>query len=95
MNIIPQPVHAKEVNSGISGGKINQLLYCPSIGTPTKDVHSSETMNTLFLTTFMTNPMIGGGGKCLHSRQECLLVYTDFIKQLAYKYKELMLQPSC
>ena len=45
-------------------------IHSPSIGTPTKDVHQSETMNTLFYTFFMTNPVIAGWDKCLHARLE-------------------------
>ena len=33
--------------------------YSPSIGTPSKDVQWSETVNTLFHTVFMANPVIG------------------------------------
>ena len=58
--------------------ELQDYKYSPTIGTPTKYVRWSETMNTLFQTAFMANPVIGSWGKCLHSRLAHLIV-TSYI----------------
>ena len=60
--------------------------FRPTIGTPTKDVHWSGTTNTLFQTTFMTNPVIGDQVKCLHSRLEHLIVQSYIVVNSMYAY---------
>ena len=58
----------------------------PTIGSLTNDVHWSETMNTLFQTALMANPVLGVCNKCLLSRLQHWGVKSYIVVNSMYAY---------